>query len=196
MLQGTIVACCRNPADSRQLHEFVTSLPDPSRIHILPLDLQDQSSIESLGENMRDTYNRVDVLVNVAGLLGNAKDTPGPERTISKMDREWLETSLAVNLIGPVMLTKELVPLLGQQRRRRQTQQHPTDDHPSRPATLVVNLSARVGSISDNRMGGWYSYRISKAGLNQATRTMALELERQSVYCVALHPGTTDTDLR
>ena len=62
-------------------------------------------------------------------------------------------------------------------------------------ACIVANLSARVGSISDNNLGGWYSYRISKAGLNQATRTMALELGRQSVWCVALHPGTTDTDL-
>ena len=60
---------------------------------------------------------------------------------------------------------------------------------------MVANLSARVGSISDNGLGGWYSYRMSKSALNQATRTMAHELKRQSTWCIALHPGTTDTDL-
>jgi len=64
-----------------------------------------------------------------------------------------------------------------------------------RSPTVIANLSARVGSISDNQLGGWYSYRISKAALNQATRTMGLELKRQGTWAVALHPGTTDTDL-
>ena len=60
---------------------------------------------------------------------------------------------------------------------------------------IVGNLSARVGSISDNRLGGWWSYRMSKAALNMATVNMALELRRKEAYAVALHPGTTDTDL-
>lgn len=185
--QGTIVACCRTPDQSDQLHAFRNSLPDPARIEVLPLDLEDQSSIEALGTRIRETYWRIDVLFNVAGLLGNAKSTPGPERSITKIDRDWFDMSMAINVVGPVMLTKELVPLLSQ---RRQGQ-----EEMDRPVALVANLSARVGSISDNGLGGWYSYRISKAGLNQATRTMALELNRQSVWCVALHPGTTDTDL-
>ena len=172
------------------MNEFRNQLPDPSRIDVLPLDLEDQSSIEALGSRIRETYSRVDVLLNVAGLLGNAKTTPGPERSLTKIDRDWFETSLAINVIGPVMLTKELVPLLSQTRRRRRD-----DGTVDRPVALVANLSARVGSITDNGLGGWYSYRISKAALNQATRTMALELQRQAVWCVALHPGTTDTDL-
>lgn len=166
-------------------------MSDPSRVEVVPLDLEEQSSIEAFGTHVRNCYSRVDMLLNVAGLLGDSKTTPGPERSISRLEREWLETSLAINMIGPVMVTKELVPLLGQRRRPRKDDGNTTQ----RPAALVANLSARVGSISDNRIGGWYSYRISKAGLNQATRTMALELGRQSVLCVALHPGTTDTDL-
>lgn len=65
-----------------------------------------------------------------------------------------------------------------------------------RPA-VVANLSARVGSIGDNRLGGWYSYRASKAAVNQLTKCMALEFERrkQAVSCILLHPGTVDTDL-
>lgn len=191
MQQGKIVACCRKPKEAEQLKDYSNNLPDPSRIEIMPLDLQEQSSIEALGVHIRETYSRVDVLLNVAGLLGNGKTTPGPERSISKIDRDWFDTSLAVNVIGPVMLTKELVPVLSQSRQRRKDEAEGTD----RPVALVANLSARVGSITDNGLGGWYSYRISKAALNQATRTMALELKRKSVWCVALHPGTTDTDL-
>ena len=59
----------------------------------------------------------------------------------------------------------------------------------------IAVLSARVGSISDNRLGGWYSYRGSKAALNMATKNMANEFRRSEVVAVALHPGTTDTDL-
>jgi len=185
------VACCRRPDQATQLNDFTDTLSDPSRIEVIPLDLEEQSSIEAVGAHLRNAYNRVDILLNVAGLLGDSKTTPGPERSITRIEREWFETSLAINLIGPVMLTQELVPLLAQRRRP-----HKDDDGTTgRPAAIVANLSARVGSISDNRIGGWYSYRISKAGLNQATRTMALELGRQSVWCVALHPGTTDTDL-
>eukprot|EP00977_Amphora_coffeiformis_P021345 scaffold9208_cov154-Amphora_coffeaeformis.AAC.4 len=190
--QGKIVACCRKPEQATQLNEFIGTLPNPSRVEVIPLDLEEQSSIEAFGTRVRNTYNRVDILLNVAGLLGDSKTTPGPERSLARVDRKWFETSLAINLIGPVMVTQELVPLLGQRRRPRKDNDDGTKD---RPAAVVANLSARVGSISDNRIGGWYSYRISKAGLNQATRTMALELGRQSVWCVALHPGTTDTDL-
>lgn len=154
------------------------------RIHAIRLDLEDQSTIEAAGETLRERYSRVDLLLNVAGILGDAKTTPGPERSISGMSRGWFERTMAINLIGPVMLTKELFPLLKQPRRKNE-----------RPKSVVANLSARVGSISDNQLGGWYSYRMSKSALNQATRTMALEFKRHDALAIALHPGTTDTDL-
>jgi NAD(P)-dependent dehydrogenase (short-subunit alcohol dehydrogenase family) len=137
-----------------------------------------------VGEDIRQTFDRVDLLLNVAGLLGDGKTTPGPERSLAKIEREWFETTLAVNLIGPVMLSKELSSLMKKPRRDKE-----------RPSAVIANLSARVGSISDNEIGGWYSYRISKSGLNQATRTLALELKRHGTFAVSLHPGTTKTDL-
>merc|ERR1719482_380017 len=82
----------------------------------------------------------------------------------------------ALNAIGPVLMTQALAPQLARR-------------------AVVSNLSARVGSISDNGLGGWWSYRMSKAALNMATVNMANELRRRDVYAVALHPGTTDTDL-
>merc|ERR1719453_679082 len=82
----------------------------------------------------------------------------------------------ATNAIGPVLMTQAFAPMLTR-------------------GAIVANLSARVGSISDNRLGGWWSYRMSKAALNMATVNMANELKRKDVYAIALHPGTTDTGL-
>jgi NAD(P)-dependent dehydrogenase (short-subunit alcohol dehydrogenase family) len=161
----------------------------PNRVQVLQLDLEDQASIVHAGEQLRRNYQRVDLLLNVAGILGDGKTTSGPERSLSKLDREWFEKTLAVNLVGPAMLSKEIFPLLAQDRRQRK------DVGAQRSPAIVANLSARVGSISDNGLGGWYSYRMSKSALNQFTRTMALELKRHSAWAIALHPGTTDTDL-
>jgi NAD(P)-dependent dehydrogenase (short-subunit alcohol dehydrogenase family) len=95
-----------------------------------------------------------------------------------------VEKTMAINVIGPVMLSKELAPLMKTKRSKD-----------NRAKSVIANLSARVGSIADNELGGWYSYRFSKAALNQATRTMAHELKRQGTWSVALHPGTTNTDM-
>ena len=196
--RGTVVACCRNPNQADDLLQLQQSLPDPSRLHLVSLDVQDQTSIAAAGTEIRQKYSRVDLLLNVAGILGDAKTTPGPERSLQKMERDWLEQTLAVNLVGPVMFTKELLPLLMQKRRRgarSSADDESTEEQAPRPPSIVANLSARVGSISDNQLGGWYSYRMSKAALNQATRTLALELKRHQAWAVALHPGTTDTGL-
>jgi len=107
-------------------------------------------------------------------------------RSLDAVDREWLLTSVDVNCAGPILVTKALRKALNAGRRGGAN---------ARPASVVANLSARVGSISDNGLGGWYSYRLSKAALNQATVTCARELRRQRTICVALHPGTTDTGL-
>ena len=193
--KGTIIACCRSPSTATQLQNLMAE--DPSfqqRIDVVHLDLEDPQSIQDFGTQIKTKYTRVDMLLNVAGILGGdgggKNGTGAPERSYSKIEYEWLHKSMTVNCLAPVMLTQVLVPLM--------TTTKKTQAHDDRPAVaLVVNLSARVGSISDNGLGGWYSYRMSKAALNQATRTYANELKslRNNVYCIALHPGTTDTDL-
>jgi NAD(P)-dependent dehydrogenase (short-subunit alcohol dehydrogenase family) len=205
---GRVVACCRSPgtaAGLQELMEFSAKEKGRDRLFLVPIDLEDQTSVERAGAEIRRRFDRVDLLLNVAGILGDGTSTPGPERSISKVDRDWMEKTFQVNVFGPVMFSKELIPLLSQGRRRPPTKKPAVDggdfseENPppakSRPNSVIANLSARVGSISDNGLGGWYSYRMSKAALNQATRTLANELKRQSVWCVALHPGTTDTDL-
>jgi NAD(P)-dependent dehydrogenase (short-subunit alcohol dehydrogenase family) len=88
--------------------------------------------------------------------------------------------AFAINAIGPALLIKHFLPML-----------------PRSGRVVFASLSARVGSIGDNRLGGWYSYRASKAALNQIIRCAAIELSRinRDSVCVAIHPGTVDTGL-
>lgn len=103
-----------------------------------------------------------------------------PEKSLGALDGESMAQIFRVNAIGPALLLKHFSPLISKQSK-----------------AVVAVLSARVGSISDNRLGGWISYRASKSALNQIIKTASIELARtrpQSV-CVALHPGTVDTRL-
>jgi len=102
---------------------------------------------------------------------------------------------MATNAIGPLLVTKSVVPLLQKGGAAFCPPQCQKDKKDFRG--VVVNVSARVGSIGDNALGGWYSYRMSKTALNMATRNLSIELGRGSkkVACMALHPGTVDTEL-
>ena len=183
---GTIVACYRNPDTANKLKELAAS--SPRKLVLQQLDLENQASIECAGKAISQQFGRVDVLLNVAGILGDGHTTAGPERSLAKIDRDWFEKTVSVNTIGPVMWAQQLAPLMISRRSRKQT------DH-QRPTAVMAALSARVGCISDNSLGGWYTYRTSKAALNMAVRTMALEWKRHGCWALSLHPGTTDTDL-
>ena len=104
----------------------------------------------------------------------------GPERAWSQLDAAYLQRVFLVNAIGPALVMKHFFPLLATQSR-----------------VEVAFLSAKVGSISDNALGGWYGYRAAKAALNQLVKTASIELTRKNKQsiCVALHPGTVDTAL-
>lgn len=123
-------------------------------------------------------------LVVASGYLhGGAPSSPAPlmpERRLADIDPEYLSQVFAVNTIGPALVMKHFLPLLPRQGR-----------------CLAAFVSAKVGSIGDNALGGWYGYRASKAALNQLVKTAAIELARQNraSICVALHPGTVATDL-
>jgi NAD(P)-dependent dehydrogenase (short-subunit alcohol dehydrogenase family) len=116
--------------------------------------------------------------MNCAGLLHEGELQP--ERRLKDVTAAHLATSFQINAFGPVLVAKHFEPLLGNSAR-----------------AVVANLSARVGSIGDNRLGGWYSYRASKAAQNMLTRTLAIEWSRRArpIICVALHPGTVATAL-
>jgi NAD(P)-dependent dehydrogenase (short-subunit alcohol dehydrogenase family) len=144
--------------------------------HTTPgLDLLDERSIadaaNAVGHGLR-------LVIDATGFLHNAAFQP--EKSLRQIDPAHLAHSFAINATGPALLMKHFLPLLVRDER-----------------AVYATLSARVGSISDNRLGGWYSYRASKAALNQLMRTAAIELSRThgQAICVALHPGTVNTPL-
>ncbi len=142
-----------------------------------PLDLQDETSIAAAVAKAAELGE-----IRLAVIATGALHAPGlaPEKSLSRVTPEGLAAAFAVNTIGPALILKHLAPHL-----------------PRRGRVLVAALSARVGSIGDNRLGGWYGYRASKAALNQVIRTASIELARRNpeVLCVALHPGTVATSL-
>lgn len=101
-----------------------------------------------------------------------------PERSLRELNDDRLVQSFRVNAIGPALVARYFLPLLAED-------------------GVFAALSARVGSIADNRLGGWFGYRASKAALNQLIRTAAIELARSKprAKCITLHPGTVDTDM-
>jgi NAD(P)-dependent dehydrogenase (short-subunit alcohol dehydrogenase family) len=119
------------------------------------------------------------LVVIAAGLLHDGKGLQ-PEKSLRDLDPGRLARLIAVNTIGPALVLKHFAPLL-----------------PRTGKSVIAALSARVGSISDNRLGGWYGYRASKAALNQVLRTASIEVSRRwrEAAVIGLHPGTVATDL-
>ena len=140
-------------------------------------DIADESAIEQAVAGIPREQTLDWILIASGWLHG---DGYRPEKTWRQLDAEHLLHAYRINAIGPALLLKHLLERL----------------NPDYPCRIGV-LSARVGSISDNRLGGWYAYRASKAALNQLVRTAAVELRRSrpQAICVALHPGTVDTGL-
>lgn len=141
------------------------------------IDLEDEATIAAAAA--RVAQGPAPTLVIVAtGLLHDGER--GPEKALRDLDPAWLARNFAVNAIGPALVARHLLPLM-----------------PRGQRTVFAALSARVGSIADNRQGGWYGYRASKAALHQFVRTIAIEDKRRNDrgIVVALHPGTVDTAL-
>ena len=143
-----------------------------------PLDLTDEESIAQAARHVRGLGAEVRLVIDATGFLH--MDGFAPEKSWRDLEAAHMARVFTVNAIGPALLMKHFLPLLPRQRR-----------------SVFATLSARVGSIGDNRLGGWYSYRASKAALNQLVRTAAVELGRRqpAALCVALHPGTVATRL-
>ena len=137
------------------------------------LDITDPASIKEVMGRLDGPF---DLIFVATGIL--APDGSGPEKSVAAIEAATMAEVMAVNAIGPALVMQAALPLL------------PKDE----PSVLAV-MSARVGSIGDNRIGGWHSYRASKAALNQIIRGTAIEMGRshRRSACVALHPGTVAT---
>lgn len=137
------------------------------------LDVADPQSVARVMGALSGPFDVVFIAVGVLAPAGGA-----PEKSLSAIDAVAMAQVMAVNAIGPALVLAQVPRLLPKER-----------------ASVVAVLSARVGSIGDNQIGGWHSYRASKAALNQIVHGAAIELARshRQAVCVALHPGTVAT---
>lgn len=144
------------------------------RLRWVQLDVRDNAAIERLAAE----FDRLDWLINCVGALhiGDA----GPEKTITAVDGEFVKAILEINTLPTLMLARYFFVAMKKS-----------------PQPLFATISAKVGSIEDNKLGGWYSYRLSKAALNMALKTLSIEWTRThpNGCVVALHPGTNNTKL-
>jgi NAD(P)-dependent dehydrogenase (short-subunit alcohol dehydrogenase family) len=143
-----------------------------------PLNLLDESSIAAAAASLTAALPPISLVLVATGLLHSNQN--GPEKSLRELDPDWMIENFRINAVGPALVAKHFLPIMAKQ-----------------GPICFAALSARVGSISDNRLGGWHSYRASKSALNMLIRNIAIEWQRknpQSVV-VGLHPGTVETAL-
>ncbi|MGB5628828.1 MAG: SDR family NAD(P)-dependent oxidoreductase [Woeseiaceae bacterium] len=164
----------------RQVHAFSRTPCEWAEDKVVShtLDLTDEGSIETAAAAAASEAP-LDLVIVATGILHRGEDIR-PEKSMREIESRSLAEVLAVNAIGPSLVAKHFLPRLRRDRK-----------------SVFAALSARVGSIGDNRLGGWTAYRMSKAALNMLIRTMAIEQARTAPgsVVVALHPGTVSTDL-
>jgi NAD(P)-dependent dehydrogenase (short-subunit alcohol dehydrogenase family) len=172
-----VFATCRRPALATGLAALASQEP---RLRIVALDVADEAQVEAAAGEVAADTDRLHLVVNAAGVLHEAAASMAPEKRLADVRADTLAASFAVNAFGPLLVAKHFERLLAH-----------------RDRAVFASISARVGSIGDNRLGGWYAYRGAKAAQNMFTKTLSVEWarSRRNVVCVALHPGTTDTDL-
>jgi NAD(P)-dependent dehydrogenase (short-subunit alcohol dehydrogenase family) len=153
---------------------------DPSRLTLLPLDLTSEQSISSAADTLSEALHKNN---DVNSYLHTAFFTGGvlhPEKQPADLDLAKIQSTFQINVISHLLLIKHFSRFL------------PTAKDNPNVLTKWVHVTARVGSISDNERGGWYSYRSSKAALNQVVKTFDLQLQMNKApsICVGVHPGT------
>lgn len=150
----------------------------PNRLNLISMDITDEAQIAQEMAQLQRQIDKLHLVLYCVGFLhqGNIQ----PEKSLQQIRAEHLLRYFQVNSIGAVLLAKHVLPLL---------------KHGDK--SVFASISAKVGSIGDNQLGGWYGYRASKAALNMFMRTVAIEYSRKSpkTLVVTLHPGTTDTRL-
>lgn len=172
----TIFATYRNRDTAEGLLNLAQLYGD--RLQCLQMDITVESQIVAAIKQIQQSVKQIHFAIYCVGVLHNQH--LAPEKSLRQINPENLIYSFQVNSVGAVLLAKHLMPLF------KSTEQ-----------SIFACISAKVGSIGDNHLGGWYGYRASKAALNMFLKTTAIEYSRRcpKTIVVALHPGTTDTQL-
>lgn len=177
---GALIAAIRGRNPNAIIHAGARTPPDVTQPGIMPFhfDLRDEASIANAAQAV-GAHEPLDMVFIATGVLHVAAQF-SPEKSYRALDAATMADVFAVNTIGPALIAKHFLPLLNRQER-----------------CVFAALSARVGSIEDNRLGGWHSYRASKAALNMLMRNFAIEQAVRNPQSVvaSLHPGTVDSAL-
>ena len=149
---------------------------DNNKVKHFSIDIENESSIENAAKSVEET--NFDEIIIASGLLHTNEF--GPEKSIKDLKADNILKVLNVNTVGPAIIGKYFLPLLNKDNK-----------------SVMAFLSARVGSISENKLGGWYAYRASKSALNQVIKTFSIELKRTNpkAIIIGLQPGTVDSEL-
>ncbi len=171
-----IYATYRNQESASKLFAVAKEYPD--KLTCLLMDITDEVQITDCCQKIKDDVKNLHLAINCVGFLHDS--TQQPEKSLRSVNLENLTRYFQINSIGGVLLAKHLLPLFKHQQR-----------------SIFATISAKVGSISDNQLGGWYGYRASKTALNMLMRNVSIEYSRSCPknIVVTLHPGTTDTRL-
>ena len=150
-----------------------------SKLRSSIVDITKEDTIRHWGEAIKEANFQPNFILNCCGLL-HGENGVKPEKTWRHLNSEQMSEVFAVNAFGVALLAKHIIPCI-----------------PRTDRSIFASISARVGSISDNYLGGWYSYRASKAAHNMMIKTLSIEAQRKrkELICVSLHPGTVDTRL-
>lgn len=163
-----VIACCRNPDDAFDLNNLASH---HATVQLEALDVAALEQIDALSRKLADVS--IDVLINNAGIYADNKDNG-----FGRLDYQAWARSLLVNTEAPVKMAEAFLPQIQRSDKK-----------------LIVNISSLMGSIADNDSGGSIFYRSSKAALNAAMKSLAIELQPQSVGVLILHPGWVRTDM-
>jgi NAD(P)-dependent dehydrogenase (short-subunit alcohol dehydrogenase family) len=171
-----IFATYRSVETAAELLDLASQYSD--RLTCLKVDITIEADIAAAVKEIQTAVKQIHLAIYCVGVLHDQNLTP--EKSLRQINPENLIYSFQVNSIGAVLLAKHLMPLFNK-----------------KEPSIFASISAKVGSIGDNRLGGWYGYRASKAALNMFLKTTAIEYSRRcpKTIVVALHPGTTDTQL-
>jgi len=153
--------------------------PSGGKITPLKLDLTDSASIETAAAHIK-TEGGLDAVITATGILHDQDANVAPEKSLRDINADNFAHIFAINTTGPALIMKHFLPLL-----------------PREGKSVFAALSARVGSISDNQIGGWYAYRASKSALNMLIKNASIEFGRRFKHAaiIGLHPGTVNTGL-
>ena len=165
-----VIATARDPGNATELQalldQYSNAGPRGEPLRIMQLDIRDERSVELLASSLGST--KLDLLINNAGVLS--------VEALDGLDFNSIIEQFMVNALGALRVTAALLGNL-------------------RDGARIVNMTSRMGSIDDNTSGGYYGYRMSKAALNMATRSLAVDLKGRGIVVIAMHPGMVQTDM-